>query len=176
MDWQWAVTLLIGAVALGVQRWLTSRENQQLVNQTRDLTGRVVKVEADEMKCQEDRRIQDVKLLESMERERLLREVMPKRLVDGIETLINETQQQTQHLAGAAQSLKKIDTWDSDPVKSFKGDLQAVKDLAMEQGHSIKDIERAINQLMRIKEEPPSVRIEVEQVGDKKAPMTVEEK
>lgn len=137
----WAVVISICSVVMGglvtiAVKYFTDKRISQL-------SERLLHTELSEKKCQEEREHYSMKLLASMEREKVLREVLPVEMITGIKTLVSEAAVQTCHLADLAvkaRNLDKLDKWDSDPMKRTK-DIEEIKRMAMEQGHKIEHIE-----------------------------------
>lgn len=114
------LTLILGAIGLYLLRYFT---NEKL----KVLSEKVVKLEIAEHECQEVRKHQEVKLAAAYEMNQLLREVVPTKLVDGVEALLEQTNIQTEELRKQTGSLAKFDKWDSDPTRICKLDAEYIR-------------------------------------------------
>ena len=174
MDWSWvgvAVTGVCGAVTTYVAYRVNNKEIGELAK-------RMGRVEVSEEKCQE-------RLRTVMIENQIMRDVVPKKLVDGIDVLVGETKKQTahleasdKHLESVARGMDKISSWDSDPAKRM-GDkidamgnkIDAMRDMAVAQGHKIEDIDRVLDKMAQA---PPTVSLEITKGPD--STLTVEER
>lgn len=141
-------TTIAGAIATVVVKIFTNK-------QIDELSKRMLKVEISEEQCQESRKIDQAKLLASMERERTYREVMPQKMIDGIESIAAEAVKQTMHLEAQAETFKKFDKWGSDPSKMcqasmMEGRYEKLKQELIGQGHKLEHIELVLENLRAI--------------------------
>jgi len=162
-----AVTGLLSAAAT----YLVKRVNDKDIA---SLSKRLLSVELAEEECQQRNRMSEAKLLAASERERMLRETLPKKMVEDVSELLQESRRQTeeskrqteeqvkqtQHLENQTLSLKKLDAWDSDPGNKFKRDLDEIKALAIAMGLKVENIDRVIDRLQRDRD-TPKVTLEV---------------
>src|SRR6185437_7499479 len=162
-----AVTGLLSAAAT----YLVKRVNDKDIA---SLSKRLLSVELAEEECQQRNRMSEAKLLAASERERMLRETLPKKMVEDVSELLQESRRQTeeskrqteeqvkqtQHLENQTLSLKKLDAWDSDPGNKFKRDLDEIKALAIAMGLKVENIDRVIDRLQPDRD-TPKVTLEV---------------
>ena len=120
-----AVIAILGAIATGITKYLTDKKISSFAE-------RLMLVEIAEKECQERTKISDKRLLDAMHENNILREVIPKKLVDGISDLIEISATQNAHLADVAESVKKFRNWDSDQSKICKAILPIQKPLSPE--------------------------------------------
>ena len=159
--WSSVIVGLLVAVTGYIYKYIRDKNLKDLSdkidagNREHDETKRrVTKVEADHQECLDGRKEDQAKLLASMEREQVLREVLPSKLVAGIEKLCIQGEKQTTHLGTQTRLLEK---WGSDPMKICRSAMteervtSLIKTL-IENGTKVDRIEMVLDQLINQQE------------------------